>query len=269
MSTRRFPVLAFAVLATLLLAACGDFPAAPLAARDTVEETRPLDADGRFELENVNGEITLRTWSRDEVRIEAERAAVTEEMLEKIEIAIEGEGSAVMVKTRYPKSRGWFTGGIRGKVDYEVTVPRGAEVRLKTVNGAVDVEGVHGTLKVETVNGRLDLADLGGEVRAKTVNGGIHVDFDRVPESAHHRLETVNGGIEVAIPEGSGGRLDARTVNGGIDCDLPLDVTVKKKRRLEGRFGSGDARFDLETVNGGIDVVAGFPRPSAEADASS
>ena len=261
MSMHRLSTLAAALLAALVLSACGDFPGAPLAARDTIDETRPSPLMAASSWRTSTVDITLRTWSRDEVRIEAERAAVNEEMLEKIEIEIEGEGSAVRVKTRYPKQKGWFMGGNRGKVDYEITVPRGAEVRLKTVNGPVDVEGLSGDLQVESVNGGLDLDDVGGEVRAKTVNGGIHADFDRVPGSGHHRFETVNGGIEVALPEDAGGRLEATTVNGWIDCDLPLDVTAKKKRRLEGRFGSGDGRFDLDTVNGGIDVVAGLGRP--------
>jgi hypothetical protein len=266
MSIHRFSTLAMALLAAVALSACG-MPHGPLNARDTVEETRALSADGRFELENVNGEITLRTWSEESVRIEVERAAVTEAMLDEIEIEIEGEGSAVRVKTRYPKSRGFFMGGPKGKVDYEITVPRKAEVRLKTVNGRVDVEGLRGDLRVESVNGGLELADLGGEVRAKTVNGGIHADFDAVRASAHHRFETVNGGVEVVVPEGTGGRLEARTVNGGIDCDLPLEVTVQKKRRLEGRLGPGDGRFDIDTVNGGIGVITGLGRPPAEAPA--
>ena len=265
MSIHRFSTLAVILLAVVALSGCGNFPNGPLTARDTVEETRALDPDGRFELSNVNGRITLRTWSQDSVRIEAERAAVTEEMLEQIEIVIEGEGSAVQVKTRYPKGQGWLMGGNRGKVAYEITVPRGAEVRLKTVNGQVDVEGLHGSLRVESVNGGLELADIGGEVRAKTVNGGIHADFDHVPDAARHQFETVNGGIDLTIPEGTGGRLEARTVNGSIGCDLPLEVTTKKKRRLEGRLGPGEGHFELGTVNGGIDVAAGLSRAPAEA----
>jgi hypothetical protein len=236
-----------------------------LNARDVVEETRALDADGRFSLENVNGRITLHTWSREEVRIEATRAATSEAALEDIEVVIEGQGNEVRVTTRYPKGS-WFGPGHRGKVDYEVTVPRGADVRLKTVNGPVDVEGVAGSLGVESVNGGLDLAEIEGEVRAHTVNGGIHAAFARVPEDGRHELETVNGGIDVALPQGTGGRLQAKTVNGGIDCDLPLEVTTKKKRRLEGRLGPGGGSFELGTVNGGIHVVEGLSAHPPEAE---
>jgi hypothetical protein len=265
MSTNRSPALVAALLAPFALSACLDVAGA-LVARDVVEETRALEPDGRFALENVNGRITLRTWSRAEVRIEATRAAVSEEALEDIDVDIEGEGRDVRVTTRFPRQKGWFMGGHRGKVDYEVTVPRGAEVRLKTVNGPVDVEGVGGDLRVESVNGGLELADLGGEVEAKTVNGGIHAGLDRVPEGGRYRFKTVNGRIEVALPKGTGGRLEATTVNGGIDCDLPLEITTKKKRRLEGRLGPGSGSFQFGTVNGGIDVVAGLGALPAEAE---
>ncbi len=238
MSMHRFSTLTAAVVAALVLASCTGFPSAPLNARDVVDETRALEPDGRFELENVNGRITLRTWSRDEVRIEATRAATSEAALEDIEVVIEGEGREVRVKTRYPKGS-WFAGGHRGKVDYDLTVPRGADVRLKTVNGPVDVEGLAGSLRVESVNGGLELADLEGELRAQTVNGGIRAGFSRVPEGGRYELETVNGGIDLSLPEGTGGRLKATTVNGGIGCDLPLEVTTRKKRRLEGRLGPG------------------------------
>jgi hypothetical protein len=263
MSNHRLPTLVLALLAPLALGACY-FPAGPLTAHDTVEETRALDPNGRFELENVNGRINLTTGSENEVRIEARRSAVSDEALERIRIDIDGGGDAVRVKTRYPRQKGWFMGGTPGKVDYDVTVPEGARVQIKTVNGPVNVEGIAGDLRVESVNGGLELDDLGGEVHAETVNGGIHVSFDRTPSGGHHRFETVNGGIEVALPEDTAGRLEASTVNGSIDCDLPLDVETKKKRRLTGRLGPGAGTFRLETVNGGIDVQRRMGRPPAE-----
>jgi hypothetical protein len=263
MPRHRLPALLLALVASGGLSAC--IEGGPLTAHDAFEETRALEPDGRFELENVNGRITLATWSRDEVRIEAERAAVNEEALERIHIEIEGDGASVRVSTRFGKREGWLFGGNPGKVDYEVTVPRGARVRLKTINGPVDVDGLSGDLEAESVNGELSLASLSGEVRAKTVNGAIQATFDNVPATGHHRFKTVNGGIEVSLPEGAGGDLEATTVNGGIDCELPLDVKTKKKRRLEGRLGPGGATFDLSTVNGGIELVRGLGRSPAEA----
>jgi DUF4097 and DUF4098 domain-containing protein YvlB len=136
------------------------------------------------------------------------------------------------------------------------------------VNGHVNVEGLAGDLRVESVNGGLQLEDLGGEVHAETVNGGIHATYDRTLSGAHHTFETVNGGIEVSLPEDTAGRLEASTVNGRINCDLPLDVETRKKRRLDGRLGPGEGSFKLGTVNGGIEVLPRMGRAPAEAEAS-
>jgi DUF4097 and DUF4098 domain-containing protein YvlB len=264
MSLNRLSASALALVAAAVVSACG-FPGGPLVARDILEETRPLDADGRFELENINGTVTLTTWSRNEVRIEAERAAISEEALERIEVAIDGEGDAVRVKTRYGKRKAWFPGNSLGKVDYTITLPAGASARVQTVNGPVTVDGLTGNLEVQSVNGPLELNGLGGEVKGQTVNGPIHARFDKVPSDGHHSFNTVNGGIEITLPEGTAGRLEATTVTGSIACDLPLDVKTKKKRHLEGRLGPGGGSFELSTVNGGINVEQSLGSPPAEA----
>ena len=39
--------------------------------------------------------------------------------------------------------------------------------------------------------------------------------------------------------------IEASTVNGGVGCDFDLDGGRKSRRKLEGRIGTGGARFDL------------------------
>jgi DUF4097 and DUF4098 domain-containing protein YvlB len=251
--------------AVTALSACG-VPTGPLNARDTVVETRSLDPNGSFSLENVNGRVEIEAWSKPEVRIEAERAAVNERALERLRVEVEGEGSSVEVKTRHERHGGLLSflhGG--GKVDYHVTLPAGARVRLSTVNGPVEVQGVTGELRVKTVNGGVTIRDAAGEVQAETVNGAIDARYEAAPASGRQRFQTVNGGIEVSLPEGATGRLEAKTVNGSVGCDLPLSDTEKSRRRLSGRLGPGDGDFHMETVNGSIHVRRGTGHPPAEA----
>lgn len=253
----------------LVLAAAGTLsacvvPGGPLDARDRVVETRPLDPGGRFSLENVNGRVELSTWSRSEVRIEADRAAVSEAALEDVRVEISGKGDEVEVKTRLRRSGFPFVGG-GGKVDYRVTVPAGARVRLATVNGPLSVEGVAGDLRVSSVNGPVTIRDAAGAVEAETVNGGIDARYAAATGTGEHRFETVNGGIEVSLPEGSAGRLAAKTVNGSISCELPIDDVQKSRRRLQGRLGPGEGSFRMETVNGSVHVRRAPGRPPAEA----
>ena len=257
--------LALILGAVATLPACG-VPTGPLNAHDTVVETRSLDPNGRFSLENVNGRVEIEAWSKPEVRIEAERAAVNERALERLRVEIEGEGASVEVRTHQERHGGLLSflhGG--GKVDYHVTLPAGARVRLSTVNGPVDVDGITGELRAKTVNGSITIRDAAGEVEAETVNGGIDTGYESAPTAGRQRFKTVNGGIEVSLPEGATGRLEAKTVNGSIGCDLPLSDREESRRRLSGRLGPGDSDFQLETVNGSIHVLRGTAHPKAEA----
>jgi len=221
-----------------------------LSARDTLEETRALEAGGRFELENTNGRIELDTWDREEVRIRAERRASSERRLEEIEIRIEGEGDRVRVVTRLPSSS--FLGG--AEVAYHVTVPRRARVDIDSVNGRVSLVGVEGEVKASTVNGRVELEGAPSAVEASTVNGRIEARYFHAAGSGRHRFATTNGRVTVCLPEDAEGRFEVDTVNGRVRSDLPLEIEGRISKRIRDRIGGGDAAYSLETVNGSVRI---------------
>lgn len=251
-------------LAPFTLAACVGMGEMGFTHRATQVETRALQAGGRFSLENVNGRVEVVTWDEPRVRIEADKAASSEEALERVRVEIAGEGDRVEVRTRVP--HGTFFGGT-GRVSYRITLPASARVDVRTVNGSVEVRGVAGTVKASTVNGSVSVRDAAGEVEASTVNGGIDADYRSAPASGRHRFSTTNGGIDVTLPRDAGGRLEAHVVNGGIHCEFDLTDGQKSRRRLEGRLGPGDAQFELGTVNGGIHVSRGLASAKTEAPA--
>lgn len=250
MSVQALVRSAAALLAAASFPACvvGD---AGFSARDTLVETRSLEPEGRFSLENVNGRVTIDAWAEPRVRIEAERWALTDAALARLRVEIDGEGRRVDVRTRTPAI--WFLGGGGGKVDYHVTLPRSARARVETVNGRVAIRGVSGEVRASTVNGRIEIEGAAGAVEASTVNGGIEARYGGVDPDGRHRFATTNGSIDLSLPEGAGGRLEARTVNGRIRNDLRLESSERtSRRRLEGRLGTGRGSFDLSTVNGSI-----------------
>src|SRR5262249_45281806 len=133
------------------------------AARETQTEERALDAGGTFSLENVNGRVTVTTWGEPRVRIEAEKSAFSRARLRQLQVEIHGEGRQVDVRTRL--RGGWLFGG-SGAVEYHITVPAGARVRVTNVNGSVEVRDLAGELRASTVNGGLEVADVSGNVEA-------------------------------------------------------------------------------------------------------
>jgi len=236
--------------------------------RATVDETRPLAPDGELELSNTNGSVRVVAWDQANVRVEATKRAASERAPEELTVEIEGEGNHVTVRTRYPRPH-WL--GNAGSVEYRVSVPRGARVRVDDVNGRVEVGGVGGSVRAATVNGSVDLTEVGGSIEASAVNGSVDVDVARVDPSARSRISTTNGSVRLTLPRDASADVEAHTVNGSVSCDFDLTGGQKSRRRLEGRIGNGGARFDLGTVNGsasvdrGLSAAASASHPPAEA----
>lgn len=250
----RLPAAAILVLG-LVPVGCHD-GGGFLGSHESVAETRDLEAAGRFELENVNGAITISTWNEPRVRIEAEKSAANDQALRNLRVEIEGEGSTVRVRTRMP-SGSWLFGSA-GKVDYRITVPVGARLKVENVNGGIEITAPGGDVKASTTNGSVEVREASGAVEAASVNGGVRAAYAKMAESADHRFSTVNGSITLALPEAATGRVEATTVNGSIENDLPLESTGKStRRRLEGRFGKGAGSLEASTVNGSIRLRRG------------
>jgi hypothetical protein len=232
--------------------------------RATVDETRPLAANGEFSLENTNGSVHLAAWDEPKVRIEAVKRARSERALEELKVEIVGEGDRLSVRTRYPRPH-WM--GSAGSVEYRVSVPRGARVRVSTVNGRVEADGVLGSVHASTVNGSVDLTGLGGSVEASAVNGSVEADVARVDPSGRSELSTTNGSVRLTLPREAGAEVQAHTVNGSVHCDFDLADAHKSRRKIEGRIGSGGARFELGTVNGSARIERGLSAAAARAPA--
>lgn len=224
--------------------------------------THALDADGTVSVENVNGEIKVLTWDKNEILIEGTKRAKTEEELELIELEIDLTDSNASIRARLPKrpDGGWFGGGnVRGSVDFKVTVPESVTLRnVKTVNGSVLIEGVRGSVVASSVNGPVEANGLGADARMETVNGPVRASFAAVPAGADLEFKSVNGPVVVRLPEDLGAVVDASVVNGDIHTDFPLTLTGKVSRKhLKGEIGDGRASLSLRTVNGAIKLNAG------------
>jgi hypothetical protein len=226
-----------------------------------VEESRPLAKDGRFSLENTNGRVEVTGWDEARVRIEATKRAGSERALDELRIEIDAEGDRVRVRSRYPRPR-WMGGS--GRVDYVIRVPRTARVSVENVNGRVEVADVAAEVEASTVNGSVEVREAAGEVEASAVNGSVEVSLARLDAEGRSRLHTTNGSVRLTLPADANAEIEARTVNGGIGCDFDLEGGRKTRRRLEGRIGTGGARFDLGTVNGSVNIDRGLSARAAQ-----
>jgi DUF4097 and DUF4098 domain-containing protein YvlB len=222
---------------------------------DPFSQTAPFDPAGKISIENVNGDIDIRTWDKNEIRIEGEKSAKTAEELQLIDLKIDVSPTSAAIKIRLPKRTGG-NGNIRASVRFTLTVPVAAVIdKVGTVNSGVTVDGVHGAVDVSTVNGAIRATGLGAAAWLNTVNGSVRVSFTTLQPDQQLSFKTVNGGVTVGLPQDAGLQLRASVVNGHVNCDFPLTLGGKcDGHSLNGTIGDGRASLEAESVNGSVDI---------------
>lgn len=249
--------------AGLLLASTVAFAATP------IDQTRPLDPDGRIEIENLKGRIEVQAWDRAEVQIRGSLG----KGVEKLEI--EGDRRQLSVRVKYPNrgNLGFLSSDSSEPTELLLMVPQRANLAIESVAAEVDVTGVaprelsidsvsgdvivvgapaeadidsvSGDLRltinssdvdIESVSGDVDLRGrLDGEVSVETVSGQLEVG---VHESAVRRLgaASVSGDIRIATALASGGEISLESVSGDVDLRLPRNLSAN----VQGESFSGD-----------------------------
>lgn len=215
--------------------------------------TYALTSDGLLSLSNVNGDVHITSWDRDEVKVDAIKSADSEAKLADIQIRIDAEPDSIRIKTEYPQH---LFHNNPGRVDYTLTVPKRARLKaISLVNGALDIQGVAGDVEASAVNGRINTLNLAGNLKLNSVNGRINASFDRPDVNRSISINSVNGQMQVDLPADVNADLHASTVNGGISDDFGLpDEHHFVGHNVSGKLGSGGGRIELSSVNGRIEI---------------
>ncbi len=96
-------------------------------------------------------------------------------------------------------------------VEVEVYLPKESDLWINTVVADVEVEGMKGNIEIETVTGHIDVTwdkDSGADIKMKTVTGAVYTNFDlrtkrerglNVISSKDIRSTYMSGGKEVNL----------------------------------------------------------------------
>ena len=222
----------------------------------------PLSAQGRVEIENLNGPVHITGWDRDEVKVDAVKSAWTKARLDEARIEVHARQDEISIRTKYPDHDHTFNfgGGDEhnnpARVEYTITVPRQSRLdEIKLVNGRLDIQDITGEVRASCVNGRIDARNLHGSLELNTVNGELDASVDQLP-SSEVKLSSVNGKLRVTLPSDARAELKASTVSGNIYDDFGLPVTRHQfvGRSLHGQLGGGGTLVKLSNVNGEIEI---------------
>lgn len=230
------------------------------AAEERFEQTYAFSTGQRLTLSNTNGDIFVEPWDRDEIEIRAikrvkTRGGSADEALAELRIEVDVDSRGIEIDTVYPSWRrlfGWSN--VSASVEYDIRMPRQADLEVRTVNGEIEIAGMAGEIRLRSTNGGISVFDSAGSVNASTTNGGIRVELNEV-SSEGMEFGTTNGSIRVDLPSSVRASLRARTTNGTIDTDFPVSVRgTLRRNRLEGDINGGGPQLDLRTTNGSIRI---------------
>jgi len=223
--------------------------------REEFHQTYPLDKQGKVQLENVNGDVRIVTWDREEITVEAIKRGKKQQHLDEVKIEVDAKADHIRLKTKYPDSKLRRDKDNSVTVDYVLTVPKQSRLeRINTVNGGIEIAMVRGDVEASSVNGNVTADGLAGQVELSTVNGSVKAAFAQLKKSVS--LKSVNGSVTVALPPETNAKVSAHTLTGGINSDFALQA--KKHfpigQNLDGKLGEGGPAVNLSTVNGAIRI---------------
>jgi DUF4097 and DUF4098 domain-containing protein YvlB len=260
-----------AVSVLLLLAAAGHASDHQGKLAEEFHQVYPLSAEGRIDLQNINGPVHIASWDRNEVKVDAVKRAWSKERLDEAKIEISSHPNSLSIRTEYPGHDNTFWNDRHdnpASVEYTLVVPRRARLdEIKLVNGSLDIQDVAGEVRASCVNGRLQAHNLGGRTDLDTVNGELDASISRLPSSPLE-LSAVNGTLRLTLPSDVRAEVEASTVSGSISNDFGLPVTHHQYvgHSLRGELGGGGTRVKLSNVNGRIEIMhANDNRPMSPA----
>jgi DUF4097 and DUF4098 domain-containing protein YvlB len=216
--------------------------------QERVHESFGATSDVAVRLENVSGRIVIAPTDANTIDVLAIKRAEDQDQLSNITVEISHGASpvsSVEVRTRYSHD------GRGGSVDYTLTVPRHAQLRLSNVQGGITANGFAGNVAANDVSGDVSVENSDGSVQVHTVNGKIDVSLLHMGHDRRATLKTVNGAITLIVPRDSGAAVRISSLSGALETDFALGMQsnyVGKTAR--GKIGDGSGSIEMESVSG-------------------
>jgi len=120
-------------------------------------------------------------------------------------------------------------------------------------NGSVTALNHEGDLSILTHNGEIRSESSSSTIKLETHNGAIESRVD-CHGTLNGDLITYNGSISITIGKGASAEIVGTTSNGRVSVNREMEITVKKKKVIVGRIGSGEGKVELEIHNGSINL---------------
>jgi hypothetical protein len=218
---------------------------------------------------NVSGPVRVEGWDRDMIEVHYEKKARGQQALQDFRIEILAEGDTLKVRPVYSPQPFRF-----GPVSFDLKVPSSLrKIQVHNVSGRIEVSGLgedieqeldtvsgsistdrSGDLRAKSTSGGIEFSFAGNRLYAKTVSGSINGKIRDLGRGGSVEVESVSGAVNLSAFAGLDAELRLQSASGSVSCGFPLQITDKRRNRLEGRIGTGAVPLAAKTVSGSISL---------------
>src|SRR5688500_13490616 len=266
----------------------------PEAQAPNFDQTVNVHRGTRLTVSNHAGEVVMRTWDRDAVRVTARHMSRTKPGIRSGEttLTVVGDGmGAIDFDITVPS---WMPVKVTGHYNYIELNGMGAEVTAENVRGDIEIKGGRGFITAKSIEGKIRISGTQGKVSVTAVNEGLvienatgdvaidstngNVTLTNVRAGAAE-ISTVNGNITYTGTLTDGGRYAFVTHNGTVrigtqpnpnatlyvrsyggsfsqSIGLKPQGETRSGRRNTFVAGNGSAQVEIESFNGSIRIFA-------------
>jgi hypothetical protein len=203
-----------------------------------IQKRFPVTSHPVLTLHNSSGDVTIQTWKKPFVQVEADQKS------KKVEVDANQRDNMVMVSTRI-LSNDITPSDL--ETDYQITVPEETELSIHNDAGKVDVQNVMGDISIVTVAADVDLRGVMGYITVRSVGGS----FTCNECSGRIDADSISGGINLIGSESSNVRARSSTGNILMDSDL-LPNGLYQLRNYSGEIDvlySPSDSFDVSAIS--------------------
>lgn len=254
------PLLACLLLTAVLSAGCccgGIFDAFKAKYERTVQVSSPITPGQTLEVSTTVGSIEVTGGDFTDCNVTAKimaKASSEEEarkLAEETEIEFKSAGDRLKVEVERPPR-------VEKEmicVGFKITVPRQTALDLKANVGELEVDNITEAIEAMTNVGKITCKGITGRVDLTTNVGEVKVVYaEDTPAACNVEITTSVGEISFDGPDNLSAEVHASTNVGLIKTHLPLTVTGKIGKSLDGTVGAGEGKVILRTNVGSIKI---------------
>ncbi|MCA1634045.1 MAG: DUF4097 family beta strand repeat-containing protein [Acidobacteria bacterium] len=241
--------------------------------RDEIRRSFRLARSARVEVRHINGSVEIETAESETAEVLVVTTADSPEDLASRRVIIEDSPDSLVVRSERGTGGGWWRrlwgGGGQVRQQLKLTIPRGASLAVRHVNGPVAVGEMEAVVEVGQVNGRVEVARVSGRTEVSHVNGGVKLGLAQLDEQGME-VNHVNGNVEIRLKESLNADIAVSSHNGGFALNAPNVTTQERENRstFRARLGSGGPEINLRGVNGNVrfessETRSAPPKPDA------